>query len=104
MASRDGASSANATVPPKDVERRTNVPILYNLLSLPLKLILVSLELGAGGGLVGLAVAMGCPVNHSIYITDQENMFELMAKNIVLNGLESRVKRLVLNWYGHPPK
>jgi hypothetical protein len=103
MASRNGASSPNATVSPKGVERRTNVPILYNLLSLPLMLILASLELGAGGGLVGLAVAMGCPVNHSIYITDQENMFELMGKNIVLNGLESRVKELVLNWYG-PPK
>ncbi|KAH8782591.1 putative methyltransferase-domain-containing protein [Hyaloscypha finlandica] len=59
------------------------------------------LELGAGGGLVGLAVAMGCPVDHYIYITDQENMFELMRKNIALNGLESRVKELVLNW-GEP--
>ncbi|PMD44220.1 hypothetical protein L207DRAFT_508973 [Hyaloscypha variabilis F] len=56
------------------------------------------LELGAGGGLVGLAVAMGCRVDHSIYVTDQQNMFELMGKNISLNGLESRVKALVLNW------
>lgn len=46
-----------------------------------------------------MAVAMGCPVDHYIYITDQENMFELMRKNIALNGLESRVKELVLNWY-----
>jgi protein N-lysine methyltransferase METTL21A len=67
--------------------------------TLPRKLTLRSLELGAGGGLVGLAVAMGCPVDHSIYITDQESMFELMSKNIALNGLESRVKELVLNWY-----
>ncbi|KAE9377974.1 hypothetical protein N431DRAFT_500704 [Stipitochalara longipes BDJ] len=56
------------------------------------------LELGAGGGLVGLAVAMGCRIEHPIYVTDQENMFELMGKNISLNGLESRVKAFVLNW------
>jgi hypothetical protein len=56
------------------------------------------LELGAGGGLVGLGVAMGCIIDHPIYITDQENMLELMAKNIELNGLESRAVPLVLNW------
>jgi tRNA1(Val) A37 N6-methylase TrmN6 len=66
--------------------------------TLLLKLTLRSLELGAGGGLVGLAVAIGCAVDHPIYITDQENMFELMGKNIALNSLESRVKELVLNW------
>jgi protein N-lysine methyltransferase METTL21A len=64
-----------------------------------LKLTSGSLELGAGGGLVGLAVAMGCRVDHPIYITDQENMLELMGKNIALNGLKSQVKGLVLNWY-----
>ena len=58
-----------------------------------------SLELGAGGGLVGLGVAMGCKVDRPIYITDQENMIDLMRKNIRLNNLESRVKELVLNWY-----
>jgi tRNA1(Val) A37 N6-methylase TrmN6 len=58
-----------------------------------------SLELGAGGGLVGLGVAMGCKVDRPIYITDQENMIDLMRKNIRLNNLESRVKGLVLNWY-----
>jgi tRNA1(Val) A37 N6-methylase TrmN6 len=57
------------------------------------------LELGAGGGLVGLAVAIGCDVHHPIYITDQENMVDLMVKNIALNGLDSRVKPLVLNWW-----
>ena len=59
----------------------------------------LSLELGAGGGLVGLAVAMGCKLDHPIYISDQENMIDLMRMNIVLNGLESRVNELVLNWY-----
>ena len=48
--------------------------------------------------MVGLAVAIGCVVDHPIYITDQENMLELMGKNIALNGLESRVQGLVLNW------
>jgi len=62
-------------------------------------LILFSLELGAGGGLVGLGVAIGCQIDHTIYITDQENMMELMAKNISLNRLESSVVPLVLNWY-----
>jgi predicted nicotinamide N-methyase len=65
-------------------------------------LTLRSLELGAGGGLVGLAIAIGCSVDHLIYITDQENMFDLMGKNISLNGLESRVEGLVLNWYIRP--
>jgi len=59
------------------------------------------LELGAGVGLVGLAVAIGCAVDHPIYITDQESMFDLMGKNIALNGLESRVVELVLKW-GEP--
>ncbi|KAH7419925.1 putative methyltransferase-domain-containing protein [Cadophora sp. MPI-SDFR-AT-0126] len=56
------------------------------------------LELGSGGGLVGLGVAIGCRLDHTLYITDQENMMELMHKNIELNGLESRVNELVLNW------
>lgn len=57
-----------------------------------------SLELGAGGGLVGLGIARGCEVDHSIYITDQENMLSLMEKNIALNGLKSRVVPLILDW------
>ncbi|KAI1008140.1 hypothetical protein K3495_g89 [Podosphaera aphanis] len=56
------------------------------------------LELGAGGGLVGLAVALGCKTNAPILITDQENMIDLMRKNIQLNELDSSVKELVLNW------
>lgn len=59
---------------------------------------LFSLELGAGGGLVGLAVAIGSQVDSKIYISDQENMRELMEKNIALNGLKLRVGALVLNW------
>lgn len=56
------------------------------------------LELGAGGGLVGLGVAIGCQVDHPIYITDQANMLPLMIQNISLNELGSHVVPLVLNW------
>ncbi|RYO77763.1 hypothetical protein DL766_002133 [Monosporascus sp. MC13-8B] len=56
------------------------------------------LELGAGGGLVGLAVAKGCAVNGPLYVTDQAEMFRLMEHNIALNDLSSRVKAAVLNW------
>jgi protein N-lysine methyltransferase METTL21A len=59
------------------------------------------LELGAGGGLVGLAIALGCKANKTIHITDQEPMFELMKQNIALNGLESRVKASIYDW-GEP--
>lgn len=62
------------------------------------RLSLSRLELGAGGGLVGLAVARGCAVSQPLYVTDQLEMFELMGKNIGLNGLEGRVKAAILNW------
>ncbi|KAL1983549.1 hypothetical protein VTN96DRAFT_10209 [Rasamsonia emersonii] len=58
-------------------------------------------ELGAGGGLVGLAVARGCSVNMPIYITDQESMLPLMEDNIKINGLSPNVRATVLNW-GRP--
>jgi hypothetical protein len=57
-----------------------------------------SLELGAGGGLVGLGVALGCSIDNPIYITDQKNMLPLMEQNVDLNGLQFRVVSLVLNW------
>ncbi|KAK7737883.1 Protein-lysine N-methyltransferase efm6 [Cytospora paraplurivora] len=56
------------------------------------------LEIGAGGGLVGLAVARGCNVKQPLYITDQLEMLELMGHNIVLNEAEGRVKAMILNW------
>ncbi|TVY73144.1 Protein-lysine N-methyltransferase EFM6 [Lachnellula suecica] len=62
------------------------------------------LELGAGGGLVGLGVALGCPVVSPIYLTDQENMLSLMERNVTLNSLKSRVLPLVLNWGDELPK
>ena len=58
------------------------------------------LELGAGGGLVSLAVARGCQdIKHRILVTDQEEMFSLMEHNVRLNGVEDRAKAMVLNWY-----
>ncbi|KAI2630008.1 putative methyltransferase-domain-containing protein [Xylaria nigripes] len=62
------------------------------------------LELGAGGGLVGLAVARGCDLGDAgapLYITDQMEMFSLMQHNIALNGLGGKVEALLLNW-GEP--
>lgn len=63
-----------------------------------------SLEIGAGGGLVGLAVAKGCVVNphQPLYMTDQLEMLSLMQHNVVLNQVEGRVKPLVLNWCVFP--
>ncbi|OHE93988.1 hypothetical protein CORC01_10680 [Colletotrichum orchidophilum] len=58
------------------------------------------LELGAGGGLVGLAVALGCELQETLYLTDQDEMFELMGRNTKLNGLEDKVKPMILNWGG----
>lgn len=60
-----------------------------------------SVELGAGGGLVGLAVARGCEVGMPIHITDQIPMFELMKDNIALNNLSSAVVASILDW-GEP--
>ncbi|KAL3456824.1 putative methyltransferase-domain-containing protein [Aspergillus heterothallicus] len=59
-------------------------------------------ELGAGGGLVGLGVASGCKIGPSpIYITDQVPMLPLMEANIALNNLSSLVRAEVLDW-GEP--
>ena len=57
-----------------------------------------SLELGAGGGLVGLAVALGCPLGSPVYVTDQLEMLSLMEHNIELNALGGMAKAMILNW------
>ncbi|KAK3378590.1 putative methyltransferase-domain-containing protein [Podospora didyma] len=59
------------------------------------------LELGAGGGIVGLSVARGCRLGQPLYMTDQSEMESLMQHNIALNRLEDRVQARVLNW-GQP--
>jgi len=58
------------------------------------------LEIGAGGGLVGLAVASGCLISdgEKLLVTDQIPMLSLMEKNIALNALESKVRALVYDW------
>ncbi|KAL1958077.1 hypothetical protein VTO42DRAFT_5117 [Malbranchea cinnamomea] len=56
-------------------------------------------ELGAGSGLVGLAVAKGCHVDGPMYITDQAPMIPLIEYNIQLNGLsDGQVHAALLDW------
>lgn len=64
----------------------------------------IRLELGAGGGLVGLAVAMGCQGLTTMFLSDQEGMLSLMKRNISLNQLESQVHPIILNWGDALPK
>ena len=63
------------------------------------------IEIGAGGGLVGLTVALGCEidVDRKIWLTDQIPMLALMEKNITLNHLEGRVGAEVYDWGSPPP-
>ncbi|ODH24697.1 hypothetical protein ACO22_05286 [Paracoccidioides brasiliensis] len=61
-------------------------------------------ELGAGGGLVGLAVARGCSVDSPIYLTDQIPMLSLMQDNVQLNRLSDIVYPAVLDWGCEIPK
>ena len=60
------------------------------------------LELGAGGGLVGLALALalarGSRTTKPIIITDQIPMFSLMQQNIALNSLHAAAMAELLDW------
>ncbi|KAI5288776.1 Methyltransferase-like protein 21D [Ascosphaera aggregata] len=56
------------------------------------------LELGSGGGLVGLAVARGCQISPPLYITDQLPLLHLMQDNIFKNNLDNHVRAVVLDW------
>ena len=56
------------------------------------------IELGAGGGLVGLAVARGCDNTVPIFLTDQLPMLALMQTNIALNGLSSKATAAIYDW------
>lgn len=60
------------------------------------------IEIGAGGGLVALTIALGCSLHHPILLTDQQPMLKLMQKNISLNNLESRASALVYDWGSRP--
>lgn len=64
-----------------------------------------SVELGAGGGLVSLAIALALrqrsdpSVNARIFVTDQEPMMALIERNVALNGLDNAlVSPLLLDW------
>jgi len=61
--------------------------------------------LGAGGGLVGLAVALACKgsFRSPLLITDQLPMFALMQRNIALNSLTSTVEASIYDWAEIPP-
>ena len=61
------------------------------------------LELGAGGGLVGLAVAKSCHLNIPLLITDQKPMLALMQRNIELNNLQDKARAVVYDWGSTPP-
>ncbi|KAI5784666.1 putative methyltransferase-domain-containing protein [Geopyxis carbonaria] len=64
-------------------------------------------ELGAGGGLVGLAVAAGCDLEGSeLYITDMHAMIDLIHKNLELNDMQNKkeVKVELLDWANPAPK
>ncbi|KAI7871981.1 putative methyltransferase-domain-containing protein [Mucor mucedo] len=56
------------------------------------------IEIGAGTGLVGLAVAKICPDLKQLIITDQIAMMNLMQENTKLNNLGHLVKPKILNW------
>ncbi|KAF5001711.1 hypothetical protein FDECE_10882 [Fusarium decemcellulare] len=58
---------------------------------------ILRLELGAGGGLIGLAVALECELQNPLLVTDQIEMLELMQHNIKLNALQDKAKAMVLN-------
>ncbi|KAF2150594.1 hypothetical protein K461DRAFT_295858 [Myriangium duriaei CBS 260.36] len=62
------------------------------------------LELGAGGGLVGLAVALGCNTTQPVHITDQLPMLALMNTNIHLNNLQDKVKATIYDWGSAVPE
>lgn len=45
-----------------------------------------------------LAVALGSPTTPPLHITDQDQMFDLMKRNISLNNLEDRVIASIYDW------
>ncbi|KAI8088055.1 putative methyltransferase-domain-containing protein, partial [Gilbertella persicaria] len=55
-------------------------------------------EIGAGTGLVGLAVAKVCPQLRHLVITDQIPMMQLMQENININQQAHLVSGEILNW------
>lgn len=50
-----------------------------------------------------LAIALGCQPDHTVHITDQSPMYDLMQQNIALNGLHGKVQADVYDWGGDCP-
>ncbi|GCB24037.1 protein-lysine N-methyltransferase EFM6 [Aspergillus awamori] len=99
----DSLDIDESLIPVRDLKPASQSTISFDgMLSNPLLLqedLKEGVELGAGGGLVGLALARGChPEMPRIYITDQAPMLPLMKTNIKLNNLSSTVEATVLNW------
>jgi hypothetical protein len=123
VASWHASCQAHATIPPRPARKCSNVSLALpclidrvmlcgflrvlrwhtnetlrgNVLTSSLRL-----ELGAGGGLVGLAVALECQLQNPMLVTDQLQMLELMQHNIKLNQLERKAQAMILNWYVSP--
>lgn len=104
MGGGDGAGKAYAALPREPAPRCQNVRDRYPLSRRHADALPDRLELGAGGGLVGLAVARGCRPDSRLVISDQAEMFSLMEHNIALNGLQDRARAMVLNWYDFPSR
>ncbi|KAF1987871.1 hypothetical protein K402DRAFT_392160 [Aulographum hederae CBS 113979] len=81
---------------------RKHPDVLKGSMSVLLRIV----ELGAGGGLVGLALALhtkNLPSPPDIYITDQLPMHALMLANITLNAPLNHIHAVTYNWGTPPP-
>ncbi|CCL99165.1 uncharacterized protein FIBRA_01180 [Fibroporia radiculosa] len=58
------------------------------------------LELGSGTGLVGLVAGI---LGASVWITDQEQLLDIMSRNVSMNDLDPSVHVAELNWSASPP-
>lgn len=45
-----------------------------------------------------LAVSLGCKMDRTLHITDQDPMFDLMKRNIALNNLDTSVAASIYDW------
>jgi hypothetical protein len=45
-----------------------------------------------------LAVSLGCQTTPPLHITDQDQMFDLMKRNVSLNNLKDRVTASIYDW------
>lgn len=112
MAGRHGVGQVSDTRSATSYDERQNnvcTTILLLLVLTPESNVRCSLELGAGGGLVGLALALALNQDRgstasanpavSIHMTDQASMIPLMRRNIELNRLSAgQISAGILDW------